>query len=361
MFWACAGAAVVFPLTMVHGVRLVFEGMLGRAETGAKAKLFSLAGMYAVLVKVFCDWGFFLIIKTLLGAFSCDFPCDYPADNATYVMWACANTSASDVAVLHYLEEVPCWEGVHFLYFGTACVALLLFQPLATFLYPNLQFCDPKLDIKFRPEWMIILQQSRLALAGFTMMFRTAPTAMMVSALTMYCLLLLANHSMRPCLVGWINTVRDIMFATCAWSALCSLALIHGVERWVCAAALITGLLGCLGAIGVIILRAHMARAATTGLATSDSLALSTTRGSFADSLGGSSDASEDWDSEMGWSKASSKGAQPSRGSPITAQEQEMYRADRQFRSTASAVLAGKMPASLKETHRRSLMASLDQ
>jgi len=41
MFWACAGAAVVFPLTMVHGVRLVFEGMLGRAETGAKAKLFS--------------------------------------------------------------------------------------------------------------------------------------------------------------------------------------------------------------------------------------------------------------------------------------------------------------------------------
>merc|ERR1712196_151516 len=145
---------------------------------------------------------------------------------------------------------MPCWEGQHLGFVAATVIAMLLFYPAASFMYPNLQFSDPRTDIKFRPEYVIIHQQARLCLAGFAMLFREEPQQLVYSALLIYILLLVANLCLRPCLVPWVNSLRSALFVVCIWGALCSTALLHGVARHICIVALLVGGCICLG-IGI--------------------------------------------------------------------------------------------------------------
>ena len=102
-------------------------------------------------------------------------------------------------------------------------------------------FADKSVDIKFRPTFMIFLQQLRLLLAGVTVLYPGDPNMILLPALAIFLTLTALNTSMQPCLVWWINIFRSLLFSICTWSAACSLALVNGLARPMCWAALSAG------------------------------------------------------------------------------------------------------------------------
>ena len=59
-----------------------------------------------------------------------------------------------------------CYDTNYIGYIVASIIGLSVYYPLATFIYPMLQFNDPDLDIKFSPTYLIILSQSKLLITG---------------------------------------------------------------------------------------------------------------------------------------------------------------------------------------------------
>ena len=46
------------------------------------------------------------------------------------------------------MTDTACWEGIHAGWAASAALAVLLYYPMSSFVYPNLQFLDPSDDFK---------------------------------------------------------------------------------------------------------------------------------------------------------------------------------------------------------------------
>ena len=44
--------------------------------------------------------------------------------------------------VLHNNPSITCWEGSHYMYVAAACISLVCYYPLASFLFPLMQITD---------------------------------------------------------------------------------------------------------------------------------------------------------------------------------------------------------------------------
>lgn len=59
-----------------------------------------------------------------------------------------------------------CNSGKHKAFMVLAVFGMLLFYPIASFLYPNLQVADEADDLRYEPAFLVIETQSKLFLAG---------------------------------------------------------------------------------------------------------------------------------------------------------------------------------------------------
>jgi len=124
------------------------------------------------------------------------------------------------------------------LYVLGAIVAILLFYPLASLVYPNLQFEDKSVDIKYQPSFMIFLQQLRLLAVGVAVLHPETPWVTVPTGLVCFVLLVFLSISMQPCLIWWVNGLRATLYGICICVSLASLLLLAGLSRAVCLALL---------------------------------------------------------------------------------------------------------------------------
>lgn len=63
-------------------------------------------------------------------------------------------------------STIMCTSDTHIRYMGVSFLSLMLYYPISTFMYPNLQFQNKALDVKYDPSYKIIKVQACLILAG---------------------------------------------------------------------------------------------------------------------------------------------------------------------------------------------------
>lgn len=51
-------------------------------------------------------------------------------------------------------------------FMAVAAIAMVIYYPVATFLYPNLQFIDDGDDLKYEPTFIVVETQAKLLIAG---------------------------------------------------------------------------------------------------------------------------------------------------------------------------------------------------
>jgi hypothetical protein len=155
----------------------------------------------------------------LIKVFVCDYSGEYPAAylatlNATYAD-DIAGYIAATTNVQPYLYEAPhlvCWQEEHWLYVAMALLVLITYYPMASLLFPNLQFVDESLDVKFEPSFLIIIAQGKLFLAGIMAVFVETPLTKVLAAIAVYGFFTIQNMLQQPCLVKRINSWSTLRF-----------------------------------------------------------------------------------------------------------------------------------------------------
>ena len=64
-----------------------------------------------------------------------------------------------------------CYGGIHKLLMYFAFIGIMLFYPLQTFLFPDLQYADKTLDLKFKTSYIIFQIQVKLIIIGLSSFF----------------------------------------------------------------------------------------------------------------------------------------------------------------------------------------------
>ena len=65
-----------------------------------------------------------------------------------------------------YADDIECLSDKHFFYMGIAAIALLIYYPISTFMFPNFQFQNKVLDLKYDPSYVVVLIQGKLIITG---------------------------------------------------------------------------------------------------------------------------------------------------------------------------------------------------
>lgn len=108
-------------------------------------------------------------------------------------------------------DEIECLSDEHILYMTWAIVGLGLYYPMSTFFFPNFQFQDKALDVKYNPSFIILQIQAKLIISGLGSLFSSFsnsdfPLILQVSSTAIVLFILaLASAKMKPCLIKKIN------------------------------------------------------------------------------------------------------------------------------------------------------------
>ena len=147
----------------------------------------------------------------------------------------CEEYSARSHVVMAADPIVPCWGLMHAGYLAAVVLAVATYYPISTFLFPNFQFADASLDIKYDAGFLVILNQAKLILAGVSSYYgkeidgvETTPSierfsayASLIIQITVFAFLCYYNYTSQPCLVKWFNIFRTLSFAM-SFVACCS-------------------------------------------------------------------------------------------------------------------------------------------
>ena len=58
-------------------------------------------------------------------------------------------------------ESIECMSNLHSIYMGLGLLGILIYYPVATFFYPNFQFLDKTLDLKYNPSFTVLVLQGK--------------------------------------------------------------------------------------------------------------------------------------------------------------------------------------------------------
>lgn len=105
------------------------------------------------------------------------------------------------------------------MYLIIGVLGMLVYYPMCTFMFPNFQFKNKMLDLKYNPSWIVILIQIKLLLACIRSFFKDSTPENVLIKLTATVVVLfvlaLANMYIKPCLVKKFNVI-DVGAYLCA-------------------------------------------------------------------------------------------------------------------------------------------------
>lgn len=171
--------------------RALLEGM--RAKFGEREwyveKLFQLLGVNL----------FFFIMRSLVDIFVCNFEGERP--------W-----------FLSRLKSVECFSDAHIVYMLFGLIGIVIYYPLSTLIYPNFQFANKALDLKYKASFIVLYVQIKLfpviftsfligsAQNNFNIIFKIVANALLLI------IAILLTLKMKPCIVSWWNYVDVCLY-----------------------------------------------------------------------------------------------------------------------------------------------------
>jgi len=204
-FWGSIGMCVLFVVLSANAIESVRSGTFGLNADGEEVDPCKNPGhfVYQRFIETLGGTLYMPIIEKLIAILSCNY--------------------STTPATLSEDGTFECWTGTHVGYIVAALLALLLYYPVSTFIFPNFQFADKSLDIKFNTTFVLLLAQVKMVCTGITVFF---VDVVWIQSLYVLCFGFLSylSYSMQPCIIKRLNVWRTASYGmTCI---LCSCTLI---------------------------------------------------------------------------------------------------------------------------------------
>jgi len=194
--WTCMGFCIMYLCLAIPATRYAQIGTLGMSEDGKNAKFPSKQFFLSKGVGVLGGACYMPIMKNLMDVLSCDF---------TASPWS-----------LYRSAEVNCFgnDAPYYIYVAGAMICIVIYYPLATFMFPNLQFMDRTADIKFDPSYMVFLSQGKLIITGLAVFFPTSKNVAASLGISLFVLLgvTFVTLWMKPCLISRMNVWNSVSY-----------------------------------------------------------------------------------------------------------------------------------------------------
>jgi len=198
LFWGSIALVGVTIVLAIPAIKYLRQGRLGENKHGNKAEFPDPQFFLTVILSSLAGSLFCQIMNSLLEAYVCNF---------SKVPW----TLRSDSTIL-------CLSDDHIKYMGIATLAILLYYPISTFMYPNFQFQDKGLDLKYDPSFLVLNIQAKLLITGFISFFKpeteddiSGVIIRQIGVAVILLFLAFITIYLRPCLIKRVN-VWDIAF-----------------------------------------------------------------------------------------------------------------------------------------------------
>ena len=203
-FWVSSGLGLALAVLVTLSLKYLKKGTLGiNPKDGTDASFPSLQFFLSKLCQLLGKSMYFTIICSLLSALACDF------------------SESEDKLIAN--EEIKCFSEDHSLYFSASLLLFLIYYPLATLLYPNVQYQDRALDIKFDSTFLVLESQGKLLIASFGVFFTEEWAWMKLSVMaTVFVCLFILSLKMQPCICQSYNVIKTGAYLVPAWVCGCS-------------------------------------------------------------------------------------------------------------------------------------------
>lgn len=159
---------------------------------------------------------------------------------------------------MYRAEDVECLSNMHILYMVLAFIGLGLYYPMSTFFFPNFQFQDKALDVKYNPSFIVLLTQAKLIISGLGSLFSSYggtdfPLILQVSSTSIALLILsITSAKLQPCLIKKFNLWDSGLYFLVSYLNACALFVLLTYNSTVGIIALTVG--GTVIIAGMIIL-----------------------------------------------------------------------------------------------------------
>lgn len=130
-------------------------------------------------------------------------------------------------------STVLCLSDKHLKLMGISTLAILLYYPISTFMYPNFQFQDKGLDLKYDPSFLVLNIQAKLLITGFLSFFKpesgddiSGVIIRQAGVAVILFLLALITIYLRPCLIKRVNVWDVAFYLLASWANLTGIVVL---------------------------------------------------------------------------------------------------------------------------------------
>jgi hypothetical protein len=206
-FWTVFAITIIFGVLAYPALKLAKQGKLGMMENNQKAAFPSWRFVLGKLVMILAKSLYFTVMKALLDVFAC-------------------REVNGDWVVLRNSDMV-CFSSAHLPLVFCSMLSIVLYYPTATLLYPNLQYQDKSLDIKYDTTFLVIESQGKLILSAFSAFFASELylTLKLIVYIVVCTVLTVICVFVKPCIVKSYNLWKAGGYAAACWC--CCWALVN--------------------------------------------------------------------------------------------------------------------------------------
>jgi hypothetical protein len=206
-FWTVFVITIIFGALAYPALKLAKQGKLGMMENNQKAVFPSWRFMLGKLVMILAKSLYFTVMKALLDVFACR---EVDGD------WVVLRNS-----------DMECFSSAHLPLVFCSMLSIVLYYPTATLLYPNLQYQDKTLDLKYDTTFLVIESQGKLVLSAFSAFFASELylTLKLIVYVVVCTVLTVICVFVKPCIVKSYNLWKAGGYAAACWC--CTWALIN--------------------------------------------------------------------------------------------------------------------------------------
>jgi hypothetical protein len=146
IFWVLFVLSFLYGFLGYRSFDQVKRGVAGRDKDGKKVGIRDADFWNKRFLTIFGGGAYIFVVKYMMNIYACEFDMDPPKIPKAFI---------------------ECYTSWHIGLMVSAFTSLMVYYPIATFLFPLMQFNDSDLDFKHKQTYLIVLAQAKLLISGF--------------------------------------------------------------------------------------------------------------------------------------------------------------------------------------------------
>lgn len=235
-YWVCFAFCMSFLAISYPAIRLARAGRYGVSQDMRPVSMLSWTGLLSRAVSLLAVSLYMTIMKTQLDALSCIY------------------YESTDQWLLIRNSDIECFSSTHAVYFSLSILAIAIYYPLATLLYPTIQYQNKGLDLKYDTTYVVLESQGKLTMTGFIAFLPREKylKLQLIACICVTSILSIIVIKLKPCLVKSYNLWKAGGFVLVAWCAFWALMNVVSGGEVFCLVLLVVGVAGIVGALGIM-------------------------------------------------------------------------------------------------------------